>query len=138
MSSIPDWQQICEAEYFNWCCTICNALAKSPLHLEDQFLVLHGVYTDINDDKWVKCTKCFPLIMCLVSKKTLTCSKSTSVHSWPVTNRTVSVFFLLPKLSKCLSVIFVSVIIISFLCFSMGHKGSNHPKKAKPEMSERA
>ena len=59
MSSIPDWQQICEAEYFNWCCTICNALAKSPLHLEDQFLVLHGVYTDINDDKWVKCTKCF-------------------------------------------------------------------------------
>ena len=80
----------------------------------------------------------FPLIMCLVSKKTLPHSKSTSVHSWPVANRTVSVFFLLPKLSKCLSVLFVSVIMISFLCFSMGHKGSNHPKKAKPEMSERA
>ena len=80
----------------------------------------------------------FPLIMCLVSKKMLTRIKSSSVHSWPVTNRTVLVFFLLPKLLKCVLILFVLVIIISFLCFSMGHKGSNHPKNVKPEMSERA
>ena len=58
MSSIPDWQQVLESEYFAWCCAIWHDLAKSPMHLEDQFLVHNGVYTDINNDHWVKCSKC--------------------------------------------------------------------------------
>ena len=33
MTFIPDWQQVQEAEYFNWRCIICHDLAKSPLHL---------------------------------------------------------------------------------------------------------
>ena len=96
-------------------------------HFEDQFLVCHGIYTDLNDDKWVKCNKCFALIMSPVSKKTPTLTESTSGHSWPVTSR-----------SKCVLVLFFLVLIICFICFSMGHKGSNHPRKAKPEYSERA
>ena len=48
MSSIPEWKQLQEAEYFNWKCFICNILAKSSLHLEDQLLVKHGVYVDID------------------------------------------------------------------------------------------
>ena len=46
MSSIPEWQQLQEAQYFNWKCLVCNVLAKSPCHLEEQFLE-HGVYVDI-------------------------------------------------------------------------------------------
>ena len=41
--SIPDWKQAMEAEYFNWKCLVCNILGKSPLHLEEQSLVEHGV-----------------------------------------------------------------------------------------------
>ena len=59
MSQIPAWQQAQESEYFNWYCLICHDLAKSPMHLEDQFLVQNGIYTDINNDLWVKCAKCF-------------------------------------------------------------------------------
>ena len=59
MSSIPEWKQLQEAEYFNWRCLIFNILVKSPLHLEDQLLVEHGVYVDIDGTKWVKCYKCF-------------------------------------------------------------------------------
>ena len=40
--------QLIESEDFNWKCIICNILAKSPLHLEDQFIVQHGVYFDID------------------------------------------------------------------------------------------
>ena len=57
--SISDWKQAMEAEYFNWKCLVCNILAKSPLHLEEQFLVEHGVYVDIDETEWVKCYKCF-------------------------------------------------------------------------------
>ena len=59
MTSIPDWQQVQEGEYFNWRCIICHDLAKSPLHLEQQFLERHGIYLDINNCEWVKCHKCF-------------------------------------------------------------------------------
>ena len=55
----PDLKQAMEAEYFNWKCLICNVLVKSPLYLEDQFLVQHGVYVDIDGTEWVKCYKCF-------------------------------------------------------------------------------
>ena len=47
MSTIPDWQQAQESGYFDWHCIICHDLAKSPMHLEDQFLVHNGVYTDL-------------------------------------------------------------------------------------------
>ena len=56
--SIPEWQQIQEAEFFNWKCLICNILAKSPLHLENQFLVEHGIYVNIDGTEWIKCLKC--------------------------------------------------------------------------------
>ena len=59
MSSIPEWQQLQEAQYFNWKCLVCNVLAKSLCHLEEQFLVEHGVYVDIDGTQWVKCYKCF-------------------------------------------------------------------------------
>ena len=61
MSNIPEWKQLQEAEYFNWRYLICNILAKSPLHLEDQFLVEHGVCVDVDGTEWVKCHKCFSL-----------------------------------------------------------------------------
>ena len=48
-----------EAEYFKWKCLVCNILAKSHLHLEEQFLVEHGVYVDIDETKWVKWYKWF-------------------------------------------------------------------------------
>ena len=47
-----------ESEFFNWKCLIGNVLAKSPLHLENQFLVEHGIYVDIDGTEWVKCVKC--------------------------------------------------------------------------------
>ena len=50
MSSIPYWQRVEEQEYFNWTCVICSVLAKSPLHLQDQFLVEHGPYTDLDGE----------------------------------------------------------------------------------------
>ena len=53
MSSIPEWQQLQEAQYFNWKCLVCNVLAKSPCHLEEQFLVEHGVYVEIDGTQWV-------------------------------------------------------------------------------------
>ena len=56
---IPDWKQAMEAEYFNWKCLAWNILAKSPLYLEEQFLVEHGVYVDIDEAEWAKCYKCF-------------------------------------------------------------------------------
>ena len=59
MTSIPDWQQVQEAEYFNWRCIICHGLAKWPLHLEQQFLGRHGIYLDIDSCEWVKCSKYF-------------------------------------------------------------------------------
>ena len=59
MFSIPEWQQLQEAQYFNWKCLVCNVLAKSPCYLEEQFLVEHDVYVDIDGTQWVKCYKCF-------------------------------------------------------------------------------
>ena len=56
---IPDWKQAMEAEYLNWKCLVCNILAKSPLHLEEQFLVEHGMYIDIDGTEWAKSYKCF-------------------------------------------------------------------------------
>ena len=64
MSSIPYWQRVEEQEYFNWTCVICSVLAKSPLHLQDQFLVEHGPYTDLDGEKWVKCLQMFQSLPC--------------------------------------------------------------------------
>ena len=36
-------------------CSCFNILAKSPMPLEDQCMVEHGVYVDIEDTEWVKC-----------------------------------------------------------------------------------
>ena len=67
MTSIPGWQQVQEAEYFNWRCIMCHDLAKSPLHLEQQFQERHGIYWDIDSCEWVKCNKCFnPYVHCLI------------------------------------------------------------------------
>ena len=68
--SRPYWQQLQEQEYFNWQCIICSIIAQSPLHLEDQWLVEHGPHTDIDGQKWVKCSKCLNAfhVNCLVAK----------------------------------------------------------------------
>ena len=58
MSSVPYWKQAQEQSYFNWKCYICCIVAQSPLHLEEQFIVEHGPYKDVNGDMWVKCSKC--------------------------------------------------------------------------------
>ena len=47
-----------EAAFFNWKCVVCSILAKSPGYLEEQCLVEHGPYVDIDDTVWVKCAKC--------------------------------------------------------------------------------
>ena len=43
---------------FNWTCVTCSVLDQSPLHLEMQFIVEHGPYTDLDGEKWIKCSKC--------------------------------------------------------------------------------
>ena len=53
MSKFSVANQLIESEYFNWKCIICNILAKSHLHLEDQFVVEHGVYHNIDGTEWV-------------------------------------------------------------------------------------
>ena len=57
ISSIPYWQRVEEQEYFNWTCVICSVLAQFSLHLELQFIVEHGPYTDLDGEKWIKCSK---------------------------------------------------------------------------------
>ena len=59
MSKFSVADQLIESEYFNWKCIICNILAKSPLHLENEFMVEHEVYRDIDGTEWVKCYTCF-------------------------------------------------------------------------------
>ena len=59
MASNIDYQkQALEAQYFNWKCLICNVIAVSPCHLEDQHIVEYGPYTDLDGKKWTKCDKC--------------------------------------------------------------------------------
>ena len=58
MSSVHYWKQAQEQTYFNWKCYICCIIAQSPMYLEDQFLVEHGPYKDVNGDVWVKCSNC--------------------------------------------------------------------------------
>ena len=42
-----------------WHCMICSKLALSPLHLEMQHMTYDfSVYSDVNDEKWVKCDDC--------------------------------------------------------------------------------
>ena len=55
MSLVPYWKQAQEQGYFNWKCCI---IAQSPMHLEDQFIVEHGPYKDVNGDICIKCSKC--------------------------------------------------------------------------------
>ena len=38
---------------------VCSFIACSPLHLEDQWLVEHGPYTDVDSELWIKCDKCY-------------------------------------------------------------------------------
>lgn len=59
MSTVPYWQTVQEQEYFNWKCILCSVIASSPLHLEDQWLVEHGPYKDVDNELWVKCNKCY-------------------------------------------------------------------------------
>ena len=48
-----------ESEYFNWHYVICSKLALSPLILEMQHITYDSVvYSDVNNDKWVKCDDC--------------------------------------------------------------------------------
>ena len=69
--SLPYWQQCQEAEFFNWKCLICHIIAQSHMHLEDQFIGQYGPYTDLDNQKWIKCSKCMsPFhITCLVGEK---------------------------------------------------------------------
>ena len=49
-------------EYFNWHCVICSKLALSPMELEGQHMTYDfSVYSDVNDEKWVKCDDCMSL-----------------------------------------------------------------------------
>ena len=61
MSTVPYWKSVQEQEYFNWKCVLdlCSVIACSPLHLEDQWLAEHGPYTDVDNELWVKCNKCY-------------------------------------------------------------------------------
>ena len=59
MASYPTDLSIQESEYFNWHCVICLKLALSPLTLEMQHITYDSVvYSDVNNDKWVKCDDC--------------------------------------------------------------------------------
>ena len=59
MASYPTDLSIQESKYFNWHCVICSKLALSPLTLEMQHITYDSVvYSDVNNDKWVKCDDC--------------------------------------------------------------------------------
>ena len=59
MSSYPPDLSIMESEYFSWHCIVCSQLAQSPLELEMQHITYDSVvYSDVNNDKWVKCDEC--------------------------------------------------------------------------------
>ena len=56
MASYSHDLSIQETEYFNWHCMICSKLAFPPLNLEMQHMKYDfSVYSDVNDEKWVKC-----------------------------------------------------------------------------------
>ena len=62
MASYSHDLSIQESEYFNWHCIICSKLALSPLSLEMQHMTYDfSVYSDVNDEKWVKCDDCMSL-----------------------------------------------------------------------------
>ena len=103
-------------------------LALHNFHLENQCLVCHGIYTDINDDKWVKCNKSLTPYHVVCVQEILTLVQSTFVPSWPVANRSKCKHFVLVALLS-VSLLIVSDFIISFIYFSMGCKGTSDPPK---------
>ena len=48
LSSVSQSDSIEQQEFLNWKCVICSEIAKSPLHLEMQFIEQHGPYTDLD------------------------------------------------------------------------------------------
>ena len=90
MASYPTDLSIQESEYFNWCCVICSKLALSPLTLEMQHITYDSVvYSDVKNDKWVKCDDC-------MSPFHLICAKSKPEHI-VANKRFVFTFFHLQK-----------------------------------------
>ena len=138
MTSIPDWQQAQESEFFNWRCIICHDLAKSPLHLEDQFLVEHGIYLDITMMNGLNAANALTHIMYIVSKVNLPKIVLIFAHLWHAKiSRSKSKCTLVSVLNDCRSNIFVLVFIcFSLFMFSMGWKGK-HPKKHIPSFMGR-
>ena len=124
MSSIPDWQQAQEAQFFNWKCLICGILAKSPRHLEDQFLVENKIYLDINNDEWVKCAKFFnPYhVKCIKETPLLPPKAHIHAHLWHVDNNFITAVLLSVSLTRT----FWLFVLVSSMA---GKKGFN-PKWA--------
>ena len=69
MFTVPYRQSVQEQDYFNWKCIVCSIIASSPLHLNDQWLVEHGLYTHVDNELWIKCDKCYNTyhVKCLLS-----------------------------------------------------------------------
>ena len=124
MSSLPDWQQAEEAQFFNWKCLICGILAKSPQHLELQFLVENKIYLDINNNEWVKCSKCFnPYhVKCIKETPLLPPKACIHAHSWHTDNNLVT--------SISLSVSLTRTFWLFILVSGMAGKKSFNPKWA--------
>ena len=88
-----------------------------PLQLEDQWLVEHGPYTDVDSELWIKCNKCYNgcHVKCLPSVP-------------PVGN---SFTLLFAVLNKHISVIF-SLVLVSF-----GFIAMDRTLKCKPPSKEK-
>ena len=104
MASYPTNLSIQESEYFNWHCVICSKLALSPLTLEMQHITYDSVvYSDVNNDKWVKCDDC-------MSPFHFICATSEPEHI--VAKQEICLyFFLLAKKIRSDFVLFVDLFI---------------------------
>ena len=85
------------------------------MHLEDQFLVHNGVYTDINNDQWVKCSKSLTPyhIKCLQE------------NVYPFTNMFIPLCLVI---SDSVLVLLLKI-LFWFYSVTMGQQGTNHLKK---------
>ena len=92
MASYSHDLSIQESEYFNWHYVTCSKLALFPMELEFQHMPYDfHVYSDVNDEKWVKCDNC-------MSQFHLKCAISEPKHI--VANKRFVCTFLLAKRIK--------------------------------------
>ena len=136
MSLVPYWKQSQEQNYFNWKCYICCIIAQSPMHLENQFIVEHDPYKDVNGEIWVKCSKCnnphhlkFLNLTILPPRVfSLFFSFMQCKVEWVGTNISCMFWFLL-----CMFQFLLCMFLFLNILFCLFRMGNKKPRKKKPK-----